>query len=75
MSTTELDVQNSSDQIIRVEIPSANFNKFISANAIEPVTLNLGQTYNFKLTKGRVVKNTKYVYNNIVTLAIYKYDG
>ena len=62
MSTVSVALSNTGDSIIRVEIPSANFNQFITASSIVNVTLNIGQTYNIKLTEGRTVKNSKYVW-------------
>ena len=65
MSTVSVALSNTGDSIIRVEIPSANFNQFLMASSIVNVTLNIGQTYNIKLTQGRTVKNTKYVWFHV----------
>lgn len=54
-------LSNLGDNIIRVEITSANIDTFLSAASIEKINMNIGQTYNIKMTQGRVVKNTKYV--------------
>jgi len=61
MSSVGVDLSNTGDSIIRVQITSANIDKYMSASSIERITLNIGQTYNLKLTSGRIVKNTKYV--------------
>lgn len=56
-----VDFSNTGDSIIHVEITTANIDKFLSAASIERFNLNVNQTYNIKLTQGRIVKNTKYV--------------
>jgi hypothetical protein len=56
-----VDFSNTGDFIIRVEILSANIDKFLSASSIERINMYIGRTYNIKLTQGRIVKNTKYV--------------
>ena len=61
MTTVPVDLHNTGDHIIRVEIPSANFDKYMDAASIIPVNLNVHQVYNIKLTKGRLVKRTKYI--------------
>ena len=60
MSSVSLALSNTGDAIIRTEITTANFDKYLMASSIEKVTLNIGQTYNIRLTQGRTVKNTKY---------------
>jgi hypothetical protein len=54
-------LSNPGDFIIRVEIASANIDMFLSAASIEKINMNIGQTYNIKLTQGRIIKNTKCV--------------
>jgi len=61
MSSVGVDLSNTGDSIIRVQITGANIDKYMSASSIERITLNIGQSYNLKLTSGRIVKNTKYV--------------
>ena len=64
-TTVSVALSNTGDPIIRVEIPSANFDSFLMASSIEKVMLNIGQTYNIKLTEGRTVKNTKYIWFHV----------
>ena len=57
-----LDLSNLGDQIIRTQIISNGTDKYVSPAGIERITLPFGATYNIKLTKGRIVKNTKSVF-------------
>ena len=60
MSTVSVVLSNTGDSIIRIEITSANFDKYLMAPSIEKVTLNIDQVYNIRLTQGDTVKNAKY---------------
>ena len=61
MSSVSVDFSNTGDNIIHLQITTANIDKYVAAVSIERFSLNIGQTYNIKLTQGRIVKNTKYV--------------
>jgi len=63
MTTVGVDLHNTGDSTIRarVQIPAANFDKYLSAFSVEWISFKAGQTYNIKLTQGRTVKNIEYV--------------
>jgi len=73
--TMNLYLSNTGDQVIKVEIPAANnYAQMVNASNIDSVTLNVGQTYNFKMTKARDVKHVNYTPNSdSSTLEIDRY--
>ncbi|KJA26733.1 hypothetical protein HYPSUDRAFT_35882 [Hypholoma sublateritium FD-334 SS-4] len=53
-------LSNTSDQIIRVEIPTANFDEYIMSAELKTVQLEINTIFNIKLTQGRNVQRTNF---------------
>ena len=62
---------NTGESVIRVQIADVNFDKYLAASSTEKVDLNVGITYNIKLTEGHILKNTKY---ELFRTNTYAYD-
>ena len=55
-------LSNTSNEIVRIEIPSANIDQYLMAAELQTVQLEINQIYNVKLTQGCNVQRTKHTY-------------
>ena len=70
--TVSLDLSNTGEQIIQVDINKQDGSKtthYVSPKAIVRVDLPLGPPYNFKLAKGRHVRHAKWALAGLKLLA------
>ena len=55
-------LSNTSNQIVRIEIPTANIDQYLMAAELQTIQLEINQIYNIKLTQGRNIQRTKCVF-------------
>ncbi len=62
MVKINITISNTSDQIIRVEIPDLSKDEYLMSSELKTLEVEVNKIYNVKLTQGCNVQRTKYVF-------------